>query len=210
MQTLIIGANGNIGQLVCQQGSALGMDLLGMVRNSKQVPNIEKLGARAVIADLEDEFAHAFDDVNNVVFTAGSGGHTGADKTLMVDLYGAVRAIEESKRRGIEHFVMVSALDADHPFTHFPKIAPYMVAKKAADDYLRASKVSYTGGRPGLRTNDPGSGKVSTTFSSSGAKAISRENVAACILAALASVPVAPGRVVDLVDGAQPIKELFT
>jgi len=61
MQTLIIGANGNIGQLVCQQGSALGMDLLGMVRNSKQVPNIEKLGARAVVADLEDEFAHAFD-----------------------------------------------------------------------------------------------------------------------------------------------------
>ena len=210
MQTLIIGANGNIGQLVCQQGSALGMDLLGMVRDSKQVPNIEKLGARAVVADLEDEFAHAFDDVNNVVFTAGSGGHTGADKTLMVDLYGAVRAIEESKRRGIDHFVMVSALDADHPFTHFPKIAPYMVAKKAADDYLRASKVPYTVLRPGLLTNDPGSGKVSTTFSSSGAKAISRENVAACILAALASVPVAPGRVVDLVDGVQPIKELFT
>jgi putative NADH-flavin reductase len=38
MTTLIIGANGKIGQLVCQQGSALGMDLLGMVRNTEQAP----------------------------------------------------------------------------------------------------------------------------------------------------------------------------
>ncbi|MCS5575420.1 MAG: NAD(P)H-binding protein, partial [Pseudomonadales bacterium] len=83
MTTLIIGANGKIGQLVCQQGSALGMDLLGMVRNTEQAPNLEKLGARTVVADLEGEFSHAFDGVSKVVFTAGSGSHTGADKTLM-------------------------------------------------------------------------------------------------------------------------------
>jgi uncharacterized protein YbjT (DUF2867 family) len=210
MRTLIIGANGNIGQLVCRQGSALGMDLLGMVRNTEQVSTLEKLGTRAVVADLEGEFAQAFDGVSKVVFTAGSGGHTGADKTLLVDLYGAVLAIEESKRHGIEHFVMVSALDADHPLAHFPKIAPYMLAKKAADDYLRESEVPFTILRPGLLTNNPGSGKVSTTFASSSAKKISRENVAACILAALASTPATPGRAFDLVDGDQSIKELFT
>ncbi|MDP6135867.1 MAG: SDR family oxidoreductase [Arenicellales bacterium] len=210
MTTLIIGANGKIGQLVCQQGSALGMDLLGMVRNTEQAPNLEKLGARTVVADLEGEFSHAFDGVSMVVFTAGSGGHTGADKTLMVDLYGAVRAIAESERQGIDHFVMVSALDADHPLSHFPQIAPYMVAKKAADDYLRASKVPYTVLRPGRLTDDPGSGEVSTTFETTGPKVISRENVSGCILAALASVPEAQGRVLDLVDGDQPIKALFT
>ena len=98
---IIIGYFGSVGVATVSDILIphLGMDLLGMVRNSKQVPNIEKLGARAVVADLEDEFAHAFDDVNNVVFTAGSGGHTGADKTLMVDLYGAVRAIEEESGR---------------------------------------------------------------------------------------------------------------
>jgi uncharacterized protein YbjT (DUF2867 family) len=85
-----------------------------------------------------------------------------------------------------------------------------MVAKKAADDYLRASKVPYTVLRPGRLTDDPGSGEVSTTFETTGPKVISRENVSGCILAALASVPEAQGRVLDLVDGDQPIKALFT
>ena len=154
MTALIIGANGNVGQRVCQKGGAMGMDLVGMVRDPGQVPGIEKLGVKAVVANLEGEFSHAFDGVTQVVFTAGSGGHTGADKTLMVDLYGAVRAIDESEQQGIGHFVMISALDADRPLSHFPQIAPYMVAKKAADDYLRASRVPYTVLRPGrLRMN---------------------------------------------------------
>ena len=209
MLTLVIGANGKIGRRVCQQGSASGMQLLAMVRNPEQAGDLEALGVKTVVADLEDEFAHAFDGVSKVVFTAGSGGHTGADKTLMVDLYGAVRTIEESQHRGIEHFVMVSALDADHPFAHFPKIAPYMLAKKAADDYLRQSQVPFTLLRPGILTDDPGSGKVSTSFARDGVKKMSRENVAACILATLTRPPVTPGKVLDLVDGNQPIEELL-
>ena len=209
MTALIIGANGNVGQRVCQKGGAMGMDLVGMVRDPGQVPGIEKLGVKAVVANLEGEFSHAFDGVTQVVFTAGSGGHTGADKTLMVDLYGAVRAIDESEQQGIGHFVMISALDADRPLSHFPQIAPYMVAKKAADDYLRASRVPYTVLRPGRLTDEPGSGTVSTAFEATGPKAISRENVADCILAVLASPVQERGRVLDLVDGDRPIQELF-
>ena len=209
MTALIIGANGKVGQWVCQKGGAMGMDLVGMVRDPGQVPGIEKLGVKAVVANLEGEFSHAFDGVTQVVFTAGSGGHTGADKTLMVDLYGAVRAIDESEQQGIGHFVMISALDADRPLSHFPQIAPYMVAKKAADDYLRASRVPYTVLRPGRLTDEPGSGTVSTAFEATGPKAISRENVADCILAALASSVQERGRVLDLVDGDRPIQELF-
>ena len=51
----------------------------------------------------------------HVVFTVRSGEHTSADNTLMVNLYGTVRAIVESEGHGIEHFVMISALDSDHP-----------------------------------------------------------------------------------------------
>jgi hypothetical protein len=50
---------------------------------------------------------------------------------------------------------------------------------------------------------------VSTSFASDGVKKMSRENVAACILATLANAPATPGRALDLVDGDQPIKELF-
>ena len=127
----------------------------------------------------------------------------------MVDLYGAVRAIDESKKHGVKHFVMISALDADNPLTHFPKIAPYMVAKKAADDYLRNSGLSFTIFRPGVLTDDLGSGKVSTNLGESTGKSISRQNVANCVLAALNTGPLVSGRVLDLIDGNQPINEVF-
>ncbi len=185
MRTLVIGANGKIGRLICKQGADLGMEIIGMVRNEEQVQSLDNLGVRPVVADLESEFAHAFDGVTHVVFTAGSGGHTSADKTLMVDLHGA-------------------------PLTHFPKIAPYMVAKKAADDYLRNSRLSFTILRPGVLTDDLGSGMVSTNFGESAVKSISRQNVANCVLAALNTGPLASGRVLDLIDGDQLINEVFS
>ena len=209
MRILVIGANGKIGRLICKQGVDLGMEIVGMVRNGEQVQSLEELGVLPVVADLEGELAHAFDGVTHVVFTAGSGGHTGADKTLMVDLYGAIRAIDESKIHGVKHFVMISALDADNPLTHFPKIAPYVVAKKAADDYLRNSMLSFTILRPGVLTDDLGSGKVSTGLGESTFKSISRQNVANCVLAVLNTRPLISGRVLDLIDGNEPINEAF-
>ena len=209
MRILVIGANGKVGRLICKEGTDLGFKIIGMVRNEQQVKLLDNIGVHTVVADLEGELTHAFDDVTHVVFSAGSGGHTGAEKTLMVDLYGAVRAIDESKKHGIKHFVMVSALDADKPLRHFPKIAPYMVAKKSADDYLRNSGLSFTILRPGVLTDDCGSGKVNTNFSESTDKSISRHNVASCVLAALKTEPLVSGRVLDLIDGNQSINETF-
>ncbi len=210
MRVLVIGANGKIGRLICKQGIDLGMEIIGMVRDEEQVQSLANLGVRPVVADLEGELTHAFDGVTHVVFTAGSGGHTSAEKTLMVDLYGAVRAIDESKKCGVKHFVMISALDADNPLMHFPSIAPYMVAKKVADDYLRNSRLSFTILRPGVLTDDLGSGKVSTILNESTVRSISRQNVANCVLTALDTKPLVSGRVLDLIDGSQPIGEAFT
>jgi uncharacterized protein YbjT (DUF2867 family) len=47
-----------------------------------------------------------------IVFTAGSGGHTGFDKTLLIDLDGAVKTIEAAEQAGVDRFIMVSALQA--------------------------------------------------------------------------------------------------
>ena len=40
MTALIIGANGKVGQRVCQKGGAMGIDLVGMVRDPGQVPYV--------------------------------------------------------------------------------------------------------------------------------------------------------------------------
>ena len=67
-----------------------------------------------VVADLESEFEHAYDGINAVVFTAGSGGHTGPDKTHLVDRLGAKKAIDLAVKNNMDQFIMVSALGADY------------------------------------------------------------------------------------------------
>ena len=209
MTTLVIGANGQIGRIFCRKAAERGTGVRAMVRSREQIPFFDEMGVETVLGDLEGDFAQAFDGCDRVVFTAGSGGHTGGDKTLLVDLYGALRAIEESERRELQQFVMVSAIRVDEPLTGPPPLRHYLVAKKLADDRLRASPLAWTILRPGRLTNEPGSGKVRTDAAAGRGFDISRENVADCIAAALQH-PGARGQVVDLLDGDIPIDQLFS
>jgi hypothetical protein len=69
-----------------------------MVRNENQVLELLTIGAaKVVIGDLEKDFSHAFEAVNAVIFSAGSGGSTGADKTMLVDLWGSMKAVDLEK-----------------------------------------------------------------------------------------------------------------
>ena len=208
MKTLIIGGHGKIGRILCSKAAAYGLPLRAMVRDESQAPELEGPQVEVVAGDLEDEFAEAFEGCDRVVFAAGSGGHTGGDKTLLVDLYGAIRAVEESEARGIEHFVMVSALRTDRPLEGPPAMRHYFVAKKLADDRLLSSPIPSTILRPGRLTDTTGSGRVTTDASRADGFDISRENVADCIAAALQQ-PAARGQVVDLLDGEEPIGEIF-
>jgi uncharacterized protein YbjT (DUF2867 family) len=205
---LTIGANGKIGRLFCRKAHAEGMPVRAMVRREDQRAELEQHGIEAVVGDLEGDFFNAFDGCDRVVFTAGSGGHTGADKTVLVDLYGAIRAIDESEERGIEHFVMVSAMRAERPLEAPAPMRHYMVAKLLADQRLQESIVRSTILRPGRLTDEPGSGRVRTSVSDGEGFEITRENVADCIVEALRKRP-AESRVIDLLDGETPIAELF-
>jgi uncharacterized protein YbjT (DUF2867 family) len=206
---LTIGANGKIGRLFCQRAKDAELPIRAMVRNDDQRGRFEAQGIEAVVGDLEGDFFHAFDGCNRVVFTAGSGGATGGDKTLLVDLYGAVRAIVESEARGVDHFVMVSALRAEQPLEAPPAMRHYMVAKLLADQRLIESSVPATVLRPGRLTDEAGSGRVRTSVAAGEGFDVSRENVARCILEALHQPPTA-NRVVDLLDGNTPIASAFT
>jgi uncharacterized protein YbjT (DUF2867 family) len=209
MKTLVIGAAGKIGRLFCGRAQRSGRPIRAMVRSEEQLAHFVSQGIECVLGDLENDFFAAFEGCHRVVFTAGSGGHTGGDKTLLVDLYGALRSIEEAERRDVEHFLMVSALRADEPLAGPPAMRHYFVAKKLADDRLRQGRVPYTILRPGRLTDDePGSGRVCTEIGADGGFSISRDNVAACVEVALDS-PAARGQVVDLVDGETPVAELF-
>ena len=205
MTTLVIGANGQIGRLFCKLASESGASPRAMLRSSEQQPFFEALGVETVLGDLEGDLAHAFEDCEQVVFSAGSGGKTAGDKTLLVDLYGAVRSIDESAARGVSHFVMVSAMRTEQPLAAPPGLRHYMVAKLLADEHLERSGVPYTTLRPGRLTDEAASHRVRTDGQGID---ISRENVALCIAATLLRGP--RNRRVDLLDGNVPIEEIFS
>ncbi|WP_237359092.1 NAD(P)H-binding protein, partial [Salmonella enterica] len=80
-----------------------------MVRVEEQMEAMNQLGADKIVhANLEGGFGHAMDNADAVIFAAGSGASTGADKTIIVDLWGAMKAIDYAKERGIKRFVQLS------------------------------------------------------------------------------------------------------
>ncbi len=164
MKVLIVGANGQIGKkLVKLINESSEHTVRAMIRKREQAEDFEKMGVETVLASLEgtvDELADAAKGCNAIVFTAGSGGHTGYDKTLLIDLDGAVKTMEAAQKAGIERFVMVSAIQANNREKWSDAIKPYFVAKHYADRMLESSGLNYTIVRPGGLTDDPGTGKI--------------------------------------------------
>ena len=113
MTTLVIGANGQIGRQVCAIAHRQGHPIRAMIRDTAQQAGFQARGIETVLADLEGNFRKAFYGCDQVVFAAGSGPHTGPDKTLMIDLHGALSAIDLAATLGIGRFIMVSAMRAD-------------------------------------------------------------------------------------------------
>ena len=208
MKVLVVGANGQIGRhLINLLKESKEHTVRAMVRKEEQAIAFEKLGIEAVLADLEgsvENIAEAAKGCDAIVFTAGSGGHTGADKTLLIDLDGAAKTIEAAQKMGIKRFIMVSAIHANNR-EKWSSIKHYMVAKHHADKILEQSGLTYTIVRPGGLLNEPGTGKISVAEELS-AGSIPREDVAKTIMAALTAENTF-NRSFDLVSGENLISD---
>lgn len=188
MKILVVGANGQIGkrlvQLIIESNKHTAK---AMIRKEEQAKFFQELGVETVVVSLEDsveKIADAAKGCDAIVFTAGSGGHTGYDKTLLVDLDGAVKTIEAAEKVGIKRFVMVSSFQAHNRENWQESIKPYYVAKHYADRMLEQSELTYTIIRPGWLKNEPGTGKIIVAENLKEGS-IPREDVARTIFAAL-------------------------
>lgn len=208
MRVAVIGANGGIGRRLLPRLSDADHHAIGVVRSSDQFDRIRQAGAEPRLGDLEGEFASTLEGAEAVVFTAGSGGSTGWDKTLMVDLWGARRVVDACETLDIDRFLMISARGAADPDSGYEPLRPYLVAKRCADDYLLRSSLSETILRPTSLTDDPGTGRVSSFFTpSSGQGAdIPRADVAEAVVACLEAEPTI-NQVIELYGGDTPIEE---
>lgn len=209
MNVFVIGANGQIGQHVVQQlQNSSEHSVRAMVRSEEQAKSFEKQGVETKLVDLEgsmEDIAKAADGCDAIVFTAGSGAHTGADKTMLIDLDGAAKSVAAAEKSGINRFIMVSAIHADNREKWGGTPSYYMVAKHHADRILTESKLNYTILRPGLLTNNAGNGKITAAPEVDRAE-IPREDVASSIVSALNEEKTYE-RSFELVSGNTPIAD---
>ncbi|MGO1718485.1 MAG: SDR family oxidoreductase [Halomonas sp.] len=208
MTTLVIGANGQIGKQFCDLARQAGTPIKAMIRSEKQAAWFNERGIDSVIADLEGEFEHAFDGCDQVVFTAGSGPHTGPDKTLMIDLFGAIRTADIAKQQGLARYIMISAMRAEQPLEAPEKMRPYMAAKFAADAHLRNSGVPYVILKPGRLTDEAASQQFASSLDEAGDNQISRANVAHALLRAV-QTPDLVNQEYLLLNGTRSIDEII-
>ena len=212
MKVFLIGANGQVGKhIVKLLQSSDKHELTAMVRSEEQAEQLKQSGVNVVLANLEDsveQLVQAMKGSDAVIFSAGSGGKTGADKTLLVDLDGAVKSMEAAEQVGINRYVMVSAYKAyDRESWKESPIKPYFVAKHYADRELRASNLNYTIFGPGILTNEPGTGKVAVGEILE-KTSIPREDVARVVVASLDEERTYK-KTIELVSGETSVEEVL-
>ncbi len=209
MKVLVVGANGKVGKKIIKKLKSQNHDAVAMIRDESQRSALEAKGATVVVADLEKDISHAFkDNLDAVIFSAGSGGHTGQDKTMAIDLQGARKTIDEAVKHKVPRYLMVSALGANDADNMDEDMRTYFVAKSEADQHLVQSALDYTIFRPGRLTDESGNGSIRAAESLDNYDNIetSRDNLANAIVDALDKRNTYK-KVIELVDGNTPVKD---
>jgi uncharacterized protein YbjT (DUF2867 family) len=209
MKVFVVGATGQIGKhLLNLLQKSEQHTVRAMVRKEEQAEELKRQGIDVAVASLEgsvEDIAEAAEGCDAIVFTAGSGGSTGYDKTLLIDLDGAAKTVEAAEQAGITRFVIVSALQANQRENWNKEIVPYYVAKHYADRMVVTSNLDYTIIRPGGLLNEVSTGKVLASENLERGS-IPREDVAKTIYASLDAQQTFK-KSFDLISGETQIEE---
>jgi len=209
MVVAIAGGHGKIGLRLTRLLAERGDRVLSLIRDPAQSEHVSTAGAEPVVADLERagaaEVADAIAGADAVVFTAGAGPGSGAERKLTLDRDGAVLMIEAAKAAGAGRYVIVSSMgaDPDHPGDEVFDV--YLRAKGEADAAVAASGLDHTIVRPGRLTDSPGTGRVEIAESVDRGE-VSRDDVAAVLAATLAE-PATIGKTFELVGGEDRVED---
>jgi len=159
----IAGAHGNIAMRLAARLLARGDGVIGLIRNPDHAAEVQAAGANPVVCDLEnatvEEIAAAVQHAEAVVFAAGAGPGSGAERKLTMDRDGAVKLLEATAERAVP-YVIVSSVGAENPPGDDDVFSVYLRAKAAADAAVQASDRDWTIVRPGGLTDEPGTGRV--------------------------------------------------
>lgn len=208
MVVAIAGGHGKIGLRLTRLLAARGDRVLGLIRDPTQSDHVAAAGGEPVVLDLEaasaEDTARAIEGADAVVFAAGAGPGSGAERKLTVDRDAVILLIDAARRAGAKRYVLVSSMGADAEHRGDEVFDVYLRAKGEADAALEASGLDHTIVRPGRLTDDPGTGLVRIAESVDRAE-ISRDDVAA-VLAATLVESATVGRTFEVVAGEDRIE----
>jgi uncharacterized protein YbjT (DUF2867 family) len=208
MDVAIAGGHGKIARRLARLLIARGDRVRGLIRNPAHAEDLRVDGADPVVCDLEnagaDEVAQAIAGADAVVFAAGAGAGSGAERKWTMDRDGAITLLDAARAAGAERYVIVSSIGAENPPAGDDVFSVYLRAKAEADRALAASDRAWTIVRPGRLTDDPGDGKVLVSADPVRAE-VPRDDVAA-VLAAVLHEPRTVGRILYVIDGDVPVE----
>jgi uncharacterized protein YbjT (DUF2867 family) len=205
----IAGAHGQVGLRLARLLTARGERVTGLIRNPDHAAEVSQAGASPVDCDLErastEAIADAVTGADAVVFAAGGGPGSGAERKLTMDRDGAIKLLRAATRARVPRYLMISSTGAENPPGGDGVFDVYLRAKAAADAAVMASDRDWTIVRPGALTNDEGNGHVrigSEPFSAP----VPRDDVAT-VLAELLGDWRSKGRTLYLSSGPLPVGE---
>jgi nucleoside-diphosphate-sugar epimerase len=205
----IAGGHGQIARRLARLLVARGDRVRGLIRNPDHADDLRSDGSEAVLCDLEAaasaQVAEAIGGADAVVFAAGAGPGSGAERKFTLDRDGAVKLLEAARSAGVRRYVIVSSIGAESPppADSDDVFAVYLRAKAEADQAVAASDLDWTIVRPGSLTDKPGSGRV--TLSADPVRdRVARDDVAA-VLAAVLAEPRSAGLTLYVVAGDDPV-----
>jgi uncharacterized protein YbjT (DUF2867 family) len=211
MDIVIAGGHGKIALRLARLLAGRGDTVRSLIRNPGHAGDVRGVGAEPVVCDLERstvaEVAEVMAGADAVVFAAGAGPGSGAPRKDTVDRAGAVLLADAAERAGVRTFLQVSSMGVEEePDPSRGEVwAAYIRAKKQAEDDLRARDgLDWLILRPGALTDDPGTGTVRLGPPRVGHSAVTRDDVAAVLLALL-DEPRLRRRTLELVGGPTPV-----
>jgi len=209
MDVAIAGAHGQIARRLTRLLAARGDRVRGLIRNPAHADDVRADGAEPVLLDLEtagaDQVAAAIEGADAVVFAAGAGPGSGAERKMTVDRDAAVALVRAAEAAGVGRYVIVSSVGAEAPPDGDDVFSVYVRAKAQADQAVVASDLDWTVVRPGPLTDAPGTGTVrleTEPFRDD----VTRDDVARVIAATLAE-PRSAGLILYVADGDVPVEE---
>ncbi|WP_232661144.1 NAD(P)-binding oxidoreductase [Pseudonocardia sp. TRM90224] len=215
MHVVIAGGHGKIGLRLTALLAGRGDVVTGVIRNPDHRADVERAGATAAVVDLEQavsaDLAEHLRGADAVVFAAGAGPGSGAERKDSVDRAAAVLLADAASIAGVRRYLLVSSPNVDaEPDPAADEVwAAYLRAKKAAEDAIVATDLEWTILRPGSLTDDPGIGKVLLTEPPTGSGPVTRDDTAA-VLAALLDAPGTAGKILELREGETDVVAAVT